>query len=68
MTENEEVNMDDINPVKPTVEGQPPEHPPAIPTIEPLNEEEQPKVRSTLRLYALMISLYVNDFHSPDIL
>lgn len=62
--------MDNITPLKPATADaaiaddamantQPPTEPTHEPTVQPLNLVEDTKVRSKLRLYAILIALYV---------
>ena len=56
------MTMDNITALKPEVAdaGNPAELSPNEPTIEPLDLVEHPKVRTKLRIYAILVSLYVN--------
>jgi hypothetical protein len=62
MAEQEQVTiMDNITAVQPAMldAGPSEEILPNDPTIEPLDEVEDPKVRTKLRIYAILVALYV---------
>ena len=56
------MTMDNITPLKPAMAdaGPPAELPPNEHTIEPLDLIEEPKVRTKLRIYAILAALYVH--------
>lgn len=62
MAEQKQMTMDNITPHKPAVAdtGPPAELPPNERTIEPLDLIEEPKVRTKLRIYAILAALYVH--------
>jgi hypothetical protein len=65
MAEQKRVTMDNITPLKPPMadSGTPAELPPNERTIEPielLKPLEDPTVRTKLRLYAILVALYVH--------
>ena len=64
MAEQKQVTMDNIMPLKPaTAEAGPAAEPPPSEqehTIEPLDLIEEPKVRTKLRIYAILAALYVH--------
>lgn len=66
MAEHKRASTDDITTIKPTVPdaGTPAtaELPPNEQTIEPLDLIEAPKVRTKLRIYAILIALYIRTF------
>jgi hypothetical protein len=62
MAEQEQVTMDNITAAQPAMvdAGPPEEFLPNEPTIEPLDQVEDPKVRTKLRIYAILVALYVH--------
>ena len=56
------MTMDNITPLKPAMAdaGPPAEPSPNEHTIEPLDLIEEPKVRTKLRIYAILAALYVH--------
>ena len=62
MVEQERVTMDSITAVKPAIaDAEPPAEPlPIAQTIEPLDLLEAPKIRTKLRINAILVALYVH--------
>lgn len=62
MTEQNQVKMDNITALKPAAPdaGSTAELPPNENTIEPLDLLKEPKVRTKLRIYAILVALYVH--------
>ena len=58
----EQETADNITVLEPTIAhaGLSSELPPTQPSVEPLDELENPKVRTKLRIYAILVALYVH--------
>ena len=66
MAEQEQVIIDNVTVLKPAAAVTGPEVPPNKRTIEPLDVVEEPKVRTKLRIYAIVFALCVIILSPPQ--